>query len=249
MSRIRFLIVSLLVAVAFYISSRIFQEFPLLFTDKQSDTPVQIAKATDTPISYVTSLGLMQGHLLVAQELLLQGAPAQAEPHLGHPVDELYALVEKLLEEYNAPQFREQLDKIYELARYEPANPEINIGYKESVAAIDAAIDTLPPTELQSPQFLDQVIYEMLHTAEVEYEAGIANNRVVARIEYQDARGFVLYTEKFYKEFYENSWPKSSIISTSLDKLKNAFPSVNPPESIKVSPEDFSKVMETIKPA
>ncbi|NEQ80893.1 MAG: hypothetical protein F6K26_11750 [Moorea sp. SIO2I5] len=249
MSRMRFLIIFLLVAGVFFIGSRVFQEFPLLSGSKLSDTSVQTSKVTSTPVSYAASLGLMQGHLLVAKELLDQGTPAQAEPHLGHPVDELYDLVEKQLREYDAPEFREELDYIYKLAKYKPANPEIQTGYENSVKAIDSAINKLPPEELQSPQFLDQVIYEMLHTAEVEYKAGIANNKVVARIEYQDARGFVFYTEGFYEEFYKNTWPNSSLISSSIKNLKKAFPSVNPPEPPTLSPSDFSEEVDKLKQA
>ena len=37
-------------------------------------------------IDYITKLGLMKGHLLVAKELLDQNQPKQAQPHIGHPV-------------------------------------------------------------------------------------------------------------------------------------------------------------------
>jgi len=36
----------------------------------------------------------MKGHLIVAKELMAQGNYKQAEPHIGHPVEELYADVE-----------------------------------------------------------------------------------------------------------------------------------------------------------
>ena len=47
-----------------------------------------------SPLTYATVLGLMQGHLLVAGELMQRGRAADAEPHLAHPADELYGDLE-----------------------------------------------------------------------------------------------------------------------------------------------------------
>ena len=40
-------------------------------------------------VDYMTKLALMKGHLLVAEELLKEKQPKQAEPHIGHPVEDL----------------------------------------------------------------------------------------------------------------------------------------------------------------
>ena len=133
------------------------------------------------------------------------------------------------------------------MAKYKPAAPEINDGYEESVAAIDSAIRKVPPEELESAQFLVKVIYEILHTAEVEYEAGIANNKIVARIEYQDARGFVLYAEEFYDNFYRSISAENQAINSSLQKLKTAFPSVNPPITPVMRPKQFSEIVARVR--
>ena len=45
-----------------------------------------VAKDAD----YMVKLGLMKGHLFVAKELLDLKKPKDAEPHIGHPVEEIY---------------------------------------------------------------------------------------------------------------------------------------------------------------
>ena len=50
-------------------------------------------------VDYMVKLGLMKGHMYVAKELLDLNKPDQAEPHIGHPVEEIYADVEEQLKE------------------------------------------------------------------------------------------------------------------------------------------------------
>ena len=60
-------------------------------------------------VDYMTKLGLMKGHLLVAQELLDLNQPKQAEPHIGHPVEEIYVDVEEQLNERKVKEFKTTL--------------------------------------------------------------------------------------------------------------------------------------------
>jgi hypothetical protein len=58
-------------------------------------------------VDYMTKLALMKGHMMVAQELLDLQKPEQAEPHIGHPVEEIYADVEDQLSERNVKPFKD----------------------------------------------------------------------------------------------------------------------------------------------
>ena len=57
-------------------------------------------------VDYMVKLGLMKGHLYVAKELLDQNQPKQAEPHIGHPVEEIYVDLEEQLNERKAKEFK-----------------------------------------------------------------------------------------------------------------------------------------------
>jgi hypothetical protein len=109
-------------------------------------------------VNYMTALGLMQGHLLVGKELLDQGTPEQAEPHLGHPVNELYGEVEDQLALRNVKPFKKPLENLYDLAKYKPSAPEVDAEYANSVKVINRAVQALPSQERYSPKFILQVI-------------------------------------------------------------------------------------------
>jgi len=74
-------------------------------------------------VDYMTKLGLMKGHLIVAKELLDQGKPDQAEPHIGHPVEEIYADVEDQLNERKIPEFKTTLIKLQDLVKAGAKDP------------------------------------------------------------------------------------------------------------------------------
>ncbi|MBE9107654.1 hypothetical protein IQ229_22800, partial [Nostoc cf. edaphicum LEGE 07299] len=198
----------------------------------------------------MTALGLMKGHLMVANELLEQGTPDQAEPHLGHPVDELYGEIEDQLHSRKVREFKKTLEDLYDIAKYQPADKKVESGYKASMEAIAQAINALPKAELQSPKFVMQVVSRLLETAKVEYEAGIIDNKIVARIEYQDSRGFVINAKSFYDTISANVKQKTpetdQDILSSLEKLQNALPSVNPPIS-SIKSQDFSNEVTNIQ--
>ena len=64
-----------------------------------------VAKDTD----YMVKLGLMKGHLFVAKELLDLKKPKDAEPHIGHPVEEIYTDVADQLNERKVKEFKTTL--------------------------------------------------------------------------------------------------------------------------------------------
>ena len=49
-----------------------------------------VLTGVDKDTDYMVKLGLMKGHLYVAKELLDLKKPKDAEPHIGHPVEEIY---------------------------------------------------------------------------------------------------------------------------------------------------------------
>ncbi len=63
---------------------------------------------------YLTSLGLMKGHLMVAQQLIAEGKYEQAEPHIGHPVEELYGDIEPQLSKRNVTDFKTTLNQLHD---------------------------------------------------------------------------------------------------------------------------------------
>lgn len=193
----------------------------------------------DDAVDYATSLSLMLGHLMVAEELIAAGQAEQAEPHIGHPVEELYGDVEEGITEFGATDFKGTLNSLHDLIKTAPEAPEVKTQFTEAVASIDAAIAVLGEEKLDSPEFVFQVINGLLKVAGEEYAAAIANNQIVEAIEYQDSRGFVLHSEMLYKDIADQLTPEQNeAIATAFTNLKTAWPSVEPPATPVKTPQE-----------
>ncbi|MBD1929733.1 helix-hairpin-helix domain-containing protein [Trichocoleus sp. FACHB-90] len=202
-------------------------------------------------VDYMTKLGLMKGHLVVAKELLDQQKPEQAEPHIGHPVEEIYVDVEAQLQERNVKEFKTTLIGLQDLVKSKPKDAQIKNNFEASMQAVDGAIQGLPEQERQSPEFVLQVVNGLLDAANSEYGAAIANGKVSAAIEYQDSRGFVNYADQLLNNVSDQMAKENpeaqKAIASSMTELKTAWPSAVPPTAPVKTPEQVSQLVKTIE--
>ncbi|MCY7331282.1 MAG: helix-hairpin-helix domain-containing protein [Pseudanabaena sp. CAN_BIN31] len=199
-------------------------------------------------VDYLTKLGLMKGHMIVAKELIDVQKPEQALPHIGHPVEEIYADVEGQLKQRNVKDFKQSLIDLQQLIKSKPSDPMVATKYNEAMTSIDNAIAAIPESQRQSPKLALQVINTILDTASSEYTAAIANNKIKEIIEYQDSRGFTLYVEQLYKDIapaMQKDYPDAhKQFTASLAKLKPAYPSPLAPEKPVLSVADMSELIK-----
>ncbi|MBD2003085.1 MULTISPECIES: ComEA family DNA-binding protein [Cyanophyceae] len=202
-------------------------------------------------VDYMTKLGLMKGHLVVAKELLDQQKPEQAEPHIGHPVEEIYVDVEEQLQERNVKEFKTTLIGLQDLVKSKPKDPQVKNNFEVSMQAVDGAIQGLPEQQRQSPEFVLQVVNGLLDAANSEYGAAIANGKVSAAIEYQDSRGFVNYADQLLNNVSDQMAKENpeaqKAIASSITELKTAWPSAVPPAAPVKTPEQVSQLVKTIE--
>jgi hypothetical protein len=202
-------------------------------------------------IDYMTKLGLMKGHLLVAKELLEQNQPKQAQPHIGHPVEEIYIDVEEQLEERKVKEFKSNLVSLTDLVKSNPKDDKIKTNFTTSVEAVDNAIAALPTQERSKPEFVLQVINGLLDAANSEYGAATANGKITAPIEYQDSRGFVVYSQELYQNISSQmtqEHPEShKAIDTAFMELVKVWPTAIPPTQAVNTPEDVTKLVKIIE--
>jgi Helix-hairpin-helix motif len=184
-------------------------------------------------LDYMVKLGLMKGHMMVAKELLDLGKPNQAEPHIGHPVEEIYADVEEQLNERKVKEFKSVLISLQDLVKAGAKDKaKIEADFKASVMAIDGAIAVLPDSQRSNPKFVLQVINGLLDTANSEYGAAISDGKIREAIEYQDSRGFVIYAGELYGKIAAKVKPESnSKITADMKTLASAWPSALPPST------------------
>lgn len=220
------------------------------------ETPMETPEASptsqaDTDVDYMTNLGLMKGHLLVAEELLDQGKPDQAEPHVGHPVEEIYSNVEEQLQARNVAEFKTTLNGLHDLVQSNPKDPKVAIEMQASMTAVDEAIQAVPADQRQSPGFVLEVINGLLDTAGSEYTAAISNGKIVEVIEYQDSRGFVTYADTLYEGIesqISQKYPEAhEAIESNMTQLMKAWPSATAPATPTMPPEKVSQLVGTIR--
>ncbi len=212
----------------------------------------ETAKGGETQdVDYMTKLGLMKGHMIVGKELLDLNEFKQAEPHIGHPVEEIYADIEEELEKRNVKEFKTGLDDLHNLVKLKPKDPSVANNFASSMKAIDDAIATVPEEKRNNPAFILQTINGLLDTANSEYGAAIANNKIVENIEYQDSRGFVLYAQELYTSISDQmtkDYPQAhKEIAAAMTDLIKAWPSPIAPEQPVKSPDEVAKLVQNIK--
>jgi Helix-hairpin-helix motif len=197
-------------------------------------------------LDYMVKLGLMKGHLYVAKELLDLGVAKQAEPHIGHPVEEIYVDVEDQLKERGVKEFKAGLINLQALVKAGAQDKaKVDAEFSQSMTAIDGAIASLPEAQRKTPKFVLQVVNGLLETAKSEYAAAIADGKIKETVEYQDSRGFVNYASEIYGTIATQVPPEAGKqISTTMTELQTVWPSPIPPAIPVKTP---AEVIELIK--
>jgi hypothetical protein len=201
---------------------------------------------------YMVKLGLMKGHLFVAKELLDLKKPKDAEPHIGHPVEEIYTDVADQLTERKVKEFKTTLIALEDLVKAGAKdNSKVATNFKESMQSIDLAIAALPDAQRKNPNFVLQVINGLLDTANSEYGAAITDGKIKAAIEYQDSRGFITYVNMLYKgiapSMAKDHPEDHQAITETLKQLTTAWPAAIPPAAPVKTPVEVGKLIKSIE--
>jgi DNA uptake protein ComE-like DNA-binding protein len=202
-------------------------------------------------VDYMTKLGLMKGHLIVAKELLDQNQPKAAEPHIGHPVEEIYADVEEQLNERKVKEFKTTLISLQDLIKSNGKADQVKTNFTNSMQAVDGAIAALPQQQRTKNSFNLQVINGLLDSANSEYTAAVADDKISAAIEYQDSRGFVVYANELYKtvatSMSKENPEVNKNIQASMSELVKVWPTAIPPAKPVKTPSEVTKLVKAIE--
>lgn len=203
-------------------------------------------------IDYMIKLGLMKGHLLVAKELIDLKKIDQAEPHIGHPVEEIYADVEEQLNERKVKEFKTPLIALHDQVKAGGKDgAKLGSDFKASMKSVEDAIAGLPVAQRTSPKFILQVIGGLLDSADSEYTAAIANGKISQAVEYQDSRGFIVYSQELFKaiqpELTKANAPIATSIAKSLTAVAKAWPTPIPPVAPVMPTDEVTKLVKSIE--
>ena len=98
-------------------------------------------------------------------------------------VEEIYADVEGQLSEHNVKEFKATLTTLHDVVKASNPDPsKLQTNFTDAEQAVDSAMQAILTTERQSPTLILQVINGLLDTADGEYSAAIANDKIVAEV-------------------------------------------------------------------
>lgn len=205
--------------------------------------------STDADILLV--LAQMQGHLLMAQELFEQHNPKGAEPHVSHPVDELYGTLEPALRAQRITPFLTTLEQLRQQVRLNPQSPRTRQMLTRAQQAIAVVAQSLAGMKTDQAQLVAAVVPQLAQTAVQEYEGALAGDRVVEVIEYQDARGFLRQALLMVRQTMA-SQPAATgrlvSVEKTLSAMLAAFPSVQPPRKAVMSLSQLQHLQQQLRP-
>lgn len=194
-------------------------------------------------------LAQMRGHLLVAQELLSRGEGQAAEPHVGHPVDELYGALDAVIAKGRLQPFRDSLEALRQQVRLAPTAPGTAQKLANAQGTLQAAIGKVAPALGSRPALLLAVVRQLAQTAAGEYEAAVAGERIAETIEYQDARGFLLQAQQLTRQLSAANPMTAASLQPAKGRLEGmlkAFPAVTPPQRVVLSVSQLKRLAEGI---
>jgi hypothetical protein len=151
--------------------------------------------AADT--DFLLRLGLMEGHLMVGNDLIAAHQAPLALPHFGHPVSELYDDIANYLAARKFPAFDRQLVKLEAAVATAPYAPETLAQYQAVIATIHHARDLTPADLRASVPAMIKICADTLDAAAGEYSGAVERGRIQSLIEYHDSRGFVGWATQY----------------------------------------------------
>jgi flagellin-specific chaperone FliS len=161
--------------------------------------------SADVHVEFAANLEYIRGHLDQAVANKEAGSNELAIAHAGHPVEEVYALIEAEIEEHDAELNAQLEDSLTGLANQinTMTAAQVQTEVSEINSMLDQAETAVLGDEMSDPKFGGMVAIAVLETAELEYEEAIANGEIVEMIEYQDSTAFISQAEGIFTSIRE----------------------------------------------
>jgi hypothetical protein len=178
----------------------------------ESDEKLSRVTMTD----YAIKLSLIEGHLWVANELVIQGHLTMGSKHSKHPAQEVYKELTPLFKKINSIGFADELQRMATHLKDEEIE-EFRSVYLEVVSAIKAIYPLMALTVAQELE----ISVGLLEQAHLEYAVGVLDGDVLDLQEYQDAWGFTNIAEERLRSLEGKT--QSQLAQRELHNLKTYF--------------------------
>lgn len=174
---------------------------------------------------FVTKLGLIQGHLWVASQLVEADRFELGAKHAKHPAQEVYQELVPFFYAVGSPGFAEELEAMS--GQFTSSSKgDFRQSYQQVMNAIDAIVASL---ELADADRL-KVAYALIEQALIEYRAGVSDGEIADLQEYQDARGFIEIAARFVAKI-QNDQHRAALLG-NIQAAKKLWPNLDPRQPI-----------------
>ncbi|WP_435128210.1 PGF-CTERM sorting domain-containing protein [Halobaculum sp. D14] len=171
-------------------------------TQLNTERAAQTTASTSEDVAFVRTIEEMKGHLAVSRQYAKAGNTKLAILHAGHPHREYWTAVNATLREANATlasELEAALLAAPNHARNDSASEYATYLNETVFDMLDRAERAVVGDRVENATFNAKVSRDLLQRAVQEYGEGVAaNGTVVNRMEYDDARGFVIRAESLY---------------------------------------------------
>jgi hypothetical protein len=182
---------------------------------------------------------MTRGHLLIGYSLASQQMMDAAKPHLHHPIEENYPLIEDAIEARKLQPFEDELEELSEAG--ERSLPEIMPDYKSAMGKIDADVSAVLAADADRTELALDTALRVLKQAADEYKKSIEDGVIAEAVEYQDAMAFVAEARRLVEGEAETlvarDGAKYAALLKEFDALQKAWPSEVPPKTPVLSTE------------
>ncbi|MBL6709200.1 MAG: hypothetical protein ISP99_07630 [Pseudomonadales bacterium] len=174
---------------------------------------------------FVTKLGLIQGHLWVASQLVEADLFELGAKHAKHPAQEVYQELLPFFDAVSSPGFAEELEAMSGQFT-SSSKTDFRQSYQQVMNAVD---DIVARVELTDSDRL-RVANSLIEQALIEYRAGVSDGEIADLQEYQDARGFIEIAARFISKIQND--PQRSALLANIQTAKKLWPDLDPKETI-----------------
>lgn len=196
--------------------------------------------AENEDVRFAANIEFIKGHLTQAAANKQAGDVELAIAHSGHPIEEVFSLIEEELAEHDEALNAQLKSSLTALGNQ--ANTLSASDFQSKVTEINEMLDkaytsVIEQAERSDPKFNAMVVITLLETAENEYEEGVEGGKIVETIEYQDSTAFIARAEAVFNSF------KAQVPTHEAEETEEFFEQLNSLTKANASSEEVETVI------
>jgi hypothetical protein len=189
---------------------------------------------------FARNIALIRADLFIADALVRERDWVDARPHANFPREEIYGAIRDKLRTYKTPPFDGALRELAHAVAVRSIKRYDRAFTKVQGALIDAEF-SLRARQRDWPRFTLQVAAATLHDAADEYDAAVADGRILHAVGYQSARGIVFESTRMVDGAADALSARDAQAVQSLRgiliRLKDAFAPLSAPKEPRADVE------------